>query len=861
MSFRTTTILFGIVFTLGLGLLFLSLSQDDATPTKELLLSNLAGSKSEEIDIVEIEKGSARLVLNRIDKDHWKIVEPVSAKAESASIDRVIDSLLKVRATTFPELSSNPAVHGLDTPGLRVTLRSGDKSETLNIGDVTIGGSKAVGFVTTPSRKRPMAVSRTDLEPLFKESKAGSAGDLAKWTNDYRVKQVFAVDSRTGADDVTGIKLNAKGKELALTKAAGGWQFTNPAGWGDAATTGELSSTNPSAITGVRGLLNTVVNLQASAADDFIDRPADLKEYGLNADNPDRIRVELKDKNNITEVAFIGRKQEPAQPAIPGTPAPPAPPAKTFVQLEGSNTVVRVNPPPTFDGLVGAIDNPDPLRDRDLVKDSDKSRIDAIDITVGGQVTKLRKSGGPHGGGWKLHGGPNDPQDANPEVVRKLLDLIASPHVVKDFPASNDANFTPAETRAEIKLWADGIKPSTDPKADPKAEPKVEGPPIVLQFGKKDAEGLYVRRTQSSGAKNDCRLPEKVKVGGAAPPPPAPFGAPPPPSMSEDVDVVAAVARTRLDFLDTSLKGFSQFQANKLTIQNGANLTEVIKEKSADPIAEAKWKYVKPDAQKDRPADSGTTSDLLAMLATESVVRFVSENPSEADLVKWGLDPKAPKLRVTVGLDVGPPPLAGTPPDKEKDKDKERVYIFGNETDDKQHVYARQDGKIAVFTVRKLSSEKFASADLRDKTVVRFDRAKVKKLSLKGWKEKTGIDNFELVFERKDGTWVVAKAPGAYAVDAAKVEKFLDAVNGLRAKAFFAGPPKPEHKLPPTEGGLQVTLELDSAPGILLFVGGPTDGDASLFVQTSVLPPMENIFTVVSDVFKSYKDNSGAFAK
>ena len=215
MSFRTTTILFGIVFVLGLGLLFLSLSQDDATPTKELLLSNLAGSKSEEIDIVEIEKGSARLVLNRIDKDHWKIVEPVTAKAESASIDRVIDSLLKVRATTFPELSSNPAVHGLDTPGLRITLRSGDKSDTLNVGDVTIGGSKAVGFVTTPSRKRPMAVSRTDLEPLFKESKAGSAGDLAKWTNDYRVKQVFAVESRTGADDVTGIKLNAKGKELA----------------------------------------------------------------------------------------------------------------------------------------------------------------------------------------------------------------------------------------------------------------------------------------------------------------------------------------------------------------------------------------------------------------------------------------------------------------------------------------------------------------------------------------------------------------------------------------------------------------------------------------------------------------------
>ncbi len=864
MSFRTTAILFGLVFVLGIGLLIHSFSEDDTTPTKELLLATLAGAKTEEIDTVELEKGSTRLVFKRKDKDNWTIVEPVTARAETGSVDRLIESILKVRATSYPELSSNPAVHGLDTPSLRVTLRSGDKSDTLNVGNVTIGGSKAVGFVTTSTRKRPMAVARTELEPLFKESKSGAAGDLAKWANDYRVKQVFAVDTRTGGDDVTAIKLTSKGKELALAKSAGGvWQFTNPAGWGDAAATGELSSTNPSAITGVKALLNTVVNLQASTADDFIDKPSDLKEYGLNGDNPDLIRVELKDKAGTTEVAFIGKKQDaPTLSATPGGPIPPVPPAKFYVKLEGSNTVVRVNPPPTMDGLVAAIANPDPLRDRDLVKDSDKNRFDAIDITVGGQVTKLRKSGGQFGG-WKLYGGPNDPQDANPEVVRKLLDLVTHSHVVKDFPATNDANFTPAETRAEIKLWADGIKPNADPKADPKAEPKVEGPPLVLQFGKKDAEGIFVRRTLPSGAKSDVRLPEKAKIGGGAPPPPpSPFGVPPPPpSMAEDVDVIASVAKSRLDFLDTSLKGFSQFQANKLTIQNGANLTEIVKEKAdVTSLGEAKWKYVKPDPQKDRPADSGTTSDLLTMLSTETVVRFVSEAPSDADLAKWGLDPKSPKLKVTVGLDVGPPPIAGTPPDKDKEKDKERVYYFGNETDDKQFVYARQDGKTAVFTVRKLTAEKFATADLRDKTVVRFDRAKAKKLTVRGWKEKSGFE-VELVFERKDGIWVVAKSPGAYTVDAAKVDKFLDAINGLRAKAFIAGPLKPEYKLVPEANGLEVKLELDGAPGIVLFVGAPTDADASYFVQTSTLPANENVITVLSDVFKLYKDNSGAFAK
>jgi len=857
MGFRTTAVLFGVVFLLGIGLLIYSFSEEDNTPTKELLLANLAGVKAEEVDTVELEKGSTRLVLKRKDKD-WTITEPVTAKAETGSIDRLVESILKVRATSYPELSSNAAVHGLDTPSLRVTLRSGDKSDTLNIGDVTIGGSKAVGFVTTSTRKRPMAVARADLDSLFKESKSGSAGDLAKWANDYRVKQVFAVDSRTGADDVAFIKLTQKGKELALAKSAGGaWQFASPAGWGDAALTGEVSSTNPSAITGVRGLLNTIVNLQAAAADDFIDRPGDLKEYGLNADNPDLIRVELKDKNGVTEVALMAKKQDaPAPPAVPGGPLAPPPPARLYVKLEGSNTVVRVNPPPTLDGLIAAIANPDPLRDRDLVKDTDKNRIDAIDITVGGQVTKLRKSGGPFGE-WKLYGGSNDPQTANPQVVAKLLDLVAKPGIVKDFPSSSDANFTPAETRVEIKLWTDGIKPNADPKADPKAEPKVEGPPIVLQFGKKDAEGIFVRRTQTSGAKNDCRVPEKVKVSAAAPPP-SPFGAPPPPPAGEEVDVVAGVARTRLDFLDPSLKGFSQFQANKVTIQNGPNLTEIVKEKPSDmaPFAEVKWKFAKPDAQKDRTADSGTVSDLLTMLSTESVVKFVSESPSDADLAKWGLDPKAPKLKVIVGLDTGPPPIG-----EKKDKpESERVWLFGNETDDKQHVYARQEGKTAVFTVRKLTAERFATADLRDKTIVRFDKSKVKKLSFKGWKEKTGFV-LELVFEKKDGAWVATKSPGAYMVDSAKVEKFLDASNNLRAKGFLAGPAKPEQKLSPEDGALQVFIEFEGAPLLTFTVGSATDADASYFLQTSTLPANENIVTVLIDTFKAYKDNSGAFAK
>jgi hypothetical protein len=98
-------------------------------------------------------------------------------------------------------------------------------------------------------------------------------------------------------------------------------------------------------------------------------------------------------------------------------------------------------------------------------------------------------------------------------------------------------------------------------------------------------------------------------------------------------------------------------------------------------------------------------------------------------------------------------------------------------------------------------------------------------------------------------------------VDSAKVEKFLDAANNLRAKAFLAGPPKPEQKLSPADGALQVFIEFEGAPLLTFTVGSATDADASYFLQTSTLPANENIVTVLIDTFKAYKDNSGAFAK
>ena len=126
-----------------------------------------------------------------------------------------MNALLKAKPTTYGELTSNPAVHGLEPPSLRVTLRQGDKSTTVNLGKVTFGGTKAVVFATTSTRKRPMAVPRSDLAAVFKDTGGrtdGESGDLAKWTSDFRVKRVFSVSPQATIGDTDRGWLRAPGR-------------------------------------------------------------------------------------------------------------------------------------------------------------------------------------------------------------------------------------------------------------------------------------------------------------------------------------------------------------------------------------------------------------------------------------------------------------------------------------------------------------------------------------------------------------------------------------------------------------------------------------------------------------------------
>ena len=839
MNFRLTAILFGTIFVLGAVLLVMSFTGGDAPPT-DLLAEELAGAKPNEIDALELEReggGKLRLVRTDKDKNRWEVAEPFIAKADPNAIGEIIAALLKAKPTTYPGLSGNPAVHGLQPVGLKVTLRKGAAASTINFGDVTLGGNKAVVFVTTSARSsRPMAVPRASVESLFRDvggAKDGKAGDLTKWANDFRVKSVFAADTRGAGDDVTALTLSLKDKKLSLVRGGGGWVFVEPAGWAEADSAGDPGAL-PGTLTGVRQILGELTSLQALSGADFLDNPTpqDLEKYGVNVGNPDAIRVEILNKENEKTVAFIGKKDVPATPAP--SAAGPQQPSKWWVRVEGQPGILRANAG-NLGGLTTIIQNPDPLRDRNLLT-LDKNRIDGVDLANG--AVKLRKVGAGQMAGWKLFGSPGDPQTA--VGVDPFLAALTERRIIKSFPAPNAANFGPGEVT--IKVWTDGFEPSTDPKADPKAEPKQKTAPITITFGKKQGDEINVRRVSADGKTTDYfLLPEKVK----------------PPAGGEPVDLLAAATKPRLDYMDRDLKMFSSTMAGKLTVSGGLNFDLDRDDKIAD-----KWTFAAPADQKGRTADAATVVGLLDILATTpSATRIIDENPTPEKLAEFGLGPvvgrapmpgdlPAPRFKVVVALRGGDP------------TDKDRVYEFGKDAD-ANSVYARQAGRPAVFTLPKFVAEKFTTADLRDKVIFTFDPTQVTSMDAGGWAGTNGF-RIDLKFVKKDGVWsTVAPTPAGYTLDPAKVEAFLMTLSRTRVKTFKNDKSSGDYGILDPNHSLGFKVEFANRPGIIFTLGKPTDGDASYFGWTSIIPDADakGVITVDAFPFKIYKEKPGAFAK
>ncbi|MFO0823817.1 MAG: DUF4340 domain-containing protein [Gemmataceae bacterium] len=481
-------------------------------------------------------------------------------------------------------------------------------------------------------------------------------------------------------------------------------------------------------------------------------------------------------------------------------------------------------------GLIGVIENPDPLRDRNLLM-VEKTRIDGIDLANG--ATKLRKVGGPLAP-WKLYGNPaaGDPSTVSIPDVDRVINALMERRTIKSFPAGNEGDFGPAAVT--VKVWADGFEANPDAKA----EPKEKGKPITITFGKKEGELINVKRVSPEGTTTYFLMPEKIKIG----------------TGNDSADLFQIASKSRLDLLDRDLPKFSSTNVTKLAVSGAVNF-DVDRDDKADGSAGNPVFRFAADAKgaagqvykKGEQADTQAILGMLDILATTpSVTRFVDELPTPEKLAEYGLGPN-PRLKVTIGLTSA--------------EDKERGYDFGKETADPDLVYAQLRGKKAVFALPKFIYDKF-NADLRNKQIFKVNPAEVAKIEIQAWGNVLGSP-VDVVFVKKDGVWVSEKGP-VKDVDQGKVAAFLNALGSLQVRTFTNDlAPDPKFGLLDPKQFFVVTLvKPDGNHHLHLRVGGPADPNGTtLYALTNRVPNGQPIVTVDAAPFKPFKEGPAAFAK
>ncbi len=824
MNFRATAILFGAVGVLVIALLVVALTEGQPRVggglVEPLTRAAMAPKDVETVELVRTEPTEQKLVFVRTGETSWELREPVTAKMDGGQIAAVIKALFDAQPVPHPDMSPSLAVLGLEKPTLKVTLKASDKSVTVNLGNSTIGGDRAVTFVTASDRpQQPMAVRRSDLAPLFlatARNAEGPAAPGAKWLTDYRSRRLIGSEIRDPVSDVKEIALRTGGKLLVLARGkvgSGTWVFRSPPSYGLADVGGDPNAaTNLEVFTGVRMLLNAITNLQPGNNDDYIENPGDLAQYGLTSSDPKVIGIRLTPEKGKEEILFLGKAvEENGKPVVP---------PKVYGRLEGDSAVVKL-PTDMVEKLRRTILDPAPLRNRDLFAEGSREKIDALDIQTGGQTVKLRRVPLGPSPKWVLYGSSN-PQEASQIAVETLIGTLTRLRNASEvLEKLNDAAFAPAERKAEIKVWQNGVPRSVkSDTAKPPPEPTLAGEPVTIIVGKKEGDRVYVRRV-AEGQTTDFKFAESL---------------------------IPTVTRGRLEYLDPSFQSFAGTLANKLTIAvAGGKTTEIAKDKSD------KWIYAQPTELKGKEADPAKVLSLLGSIATWRPEKVLAESASPEDLKKFGLEPA--RVRVTVGL-----------PDN-----VDRVYLLGADTPETGYIYAKQESQTPVVQLLKAATVRLTTDDLRDFTVYRLDPEKVGGFKIRGWlkdgkqtellfeKQVNGDwKGTETTLENKGGQWTPTGPAKDYPTDAAKLIRFLKAVSAPKATQMIHAEAKNYGLTEGQPDRLEVTL---GPPPTVLILGSQANPDARYADSSAIPRNAQELMILPSTEINALTKDPSAFRK
>jgi hypothetical protein len=208
--------------------------------------------------------------------------------------------------------------------------------------------------------------------------------------------------------------------------------------------------------------------------------------------------------------------------------------------------------------------------------------------------------------------------------------------------------------------------------------------------------------------------------------------------------------------------------------------------------ADTGWELLEPVKTR---ADRGAVDGIVTSLATARVDREVA--PSPASLDEFGL--KAPEAEVVVEV-KGRAPLG---------------LLIGGKSPTGAWIFAKESAKPAVVALSEILARDLTKpvAELRDRTVLAFDRKSVSQVDLVLPGDTISLESPEA------GKWRIVK-PRALAADADLVADFLEKLDQARAKEFVDDAPKslaPYGLQRPATVTLWVGKDKDRAARSLLF--------------------------------------------
>jgi hypothetical protein len=815
MNFRTTYVLLGLV-VVALAVLagIVLFSDDDKNPvtTEGYLVKALkaANTKPEEVIAVEVERPGQtpdKYAFARTDKG-WAITAPNKARADGPTIDALVSGILNARTEKSADIGSN-ATHGLESPPVKVTLRTKDVTETVSLGNVTLGGDQALVYVTTTDRPdKPQAVRKSAFRGLFKEKppeSATNAGPLVKDLREFRPLQMIGAGVNDPSQIISLAVRGSGDDQIALHRDPDGrWVFREPKGFGEANAESDAPAIDPKEpkvqIDSVRKLINTMAEVRSREYDQIIEKPESLAKYGLDPNKNKPMQLDLVRADGTQESLFVGDEVKDDKKD------------RYYARPEGDTIVAEVNATAVRD-LQRVLRAKHLLRDRTVLK-INPSRVDAIDILTNGDTISLRNVGGQ----WQLFDSSGNGRPARKQAVDELLNRLTARQLATGFPAAE----TPASKKgfekptAEVKLWEAGIR--KDEKADPKAAPKVaETPTAIIRFGFKDAGNVVYTQRVVGKAESDYYVPQ---------------------------DLADLAGRNRLTYIAASLKQFTADKVRKLSFTHGKDAIELERPDDDKPPAQAEWKINGPESMKGRPADPLKVADLVNQLSflTLQQPKVAAEKPADDVLNRLEFNP--PRLTVTATL-------------KEEKGTSDITYLFGGDVGtDKRQVYLKPKDSDLVFEVERGVFDLYQKADVQDTVVHKIDKTKIKAVKLTGWADVLGKEA-TIEFERKDGKW--ALKDGTFELDPVKVDLFLNDLTTPRAESFLAlkTGPKPEHNLDVAKGALTVVLALEAGDPLTMTLSPPSkDGKV---VATSSRSPGD-VFTM-ADRFAAIRAKPAAFKK